>query len=178
MRCFQLCATSGKVSWFVLIWICSIIWYVSMQKFHFNTKRILMEALKPKLLAKRRFLLLLYSCDGFDEHDSHCNSATDFYQGRAHSSTLLRDNDMLRKWEEVTTTDTFTMYYASVFRGRSVLPRDPKCPILLVHPRLICIDVLIFELQAHYRYWKRNCTSNSSICHPWSISDLCRYCER
>jgi hypothetical protein len=33
---------------------------------------------------------------------------------------LLRDNDMLRKWEDVTTTDTFTMYYASVFRGRFV----------------------------------------------------------
>jgi len=39
-------------------------------------------------------------------------------QGRAHSSLLLRDNDMLRKWEDVSTTDTFTMYYASVFRGR------------------------------------------------------------
>ena len=38
-------------------------------------------------------------------------------QGRTHSSTLLRDNDMIRKWEDVTTTDTFTMYYASVFRG-------------------------------------------------------------
>ena len=39
-------------------------------------------------------------------------------QGRTHSSQLLHDNDMLRKWEDVSTTDTFTMYYASVFRGR------------------------------------------------------------
>ena len=37
---------------------------------------------------------------------------------------LLRDNDMIRKWEDVTTTDTFTMYYASVFRGRLVVPRQ------------------------------------------------------
>jgi hypothetical protein len=42
-------------------------------------------------------------------------------QGRAHSSLLLRDNDMVSKWEDVTTTDTFTMYYASVFRGRCVV---------------------------------------------------------
>jgi hypothetical protein len=45
-------------------------------------------------------------------------------QGRTHSSMLLRDNDMIRKWEDVTTTDTFTMYYASVFRGRLVVPRQ------------------------------------------------------
>ena len=53
------------------------------------------------------------------EHTRHIIHAHDTLpQGRAHSSLLLRDNDMLRKWEDVSTTDTFTMYYASVFRGR------------------------------------------------------------
>jgi hypothetical protein len=35
---------------------------------------------------------------------------------------------MLRKWEDVSTTDTFTMYYASVFRGRRVVSN--RCQLI------------------------------------------------
>jgi hypothetical protein len=89
---------------------------------------------------------------------------------------LLRDNDMIRKWEEVTTTDTFTMYYASVFRGRLDSPRQR---VTVKYVCMFCARAN-FErkLQVRHRHRQWNRAPNTSIRHPWSIGDLRRHCER